>query len=197
MDEQIRHFLDQLDEALAAYAGKGVHFEMYHLGRSALMVHHGFGLATKDIDIVAGENAELDQKAVELFGKGTAKANQLGLYLDMVPHGIPPLPRQFRSRCELVAGPWQVLRLWRLEDHDLAATKLKSFRPQDREDLQALCDRGLLTAQKLRASLEEAFPWRSPKAGDEEDDPDTPDWGKALRNFKRVEAYLRGEIASI
>jgi hypothetical protein len=50
---------------------------------------------------------------------------------------------------------------------------------------------------KLRASLEEAFPWRSPKEEDAEDDPDTPNWGKALTNFKRVEDYLNGKIMSI
>ena len=59
-----------------------------------------------------------------------------------------------------------------MNEHDLAASKLKSFRPQDRADLQAMCDRGLLTAGRLRESLEEAFPWRSPKEGDEEDDPE-------------------------
>ncbi len=84
-----------------------------------------------------------------------------------------------------------------LEVHDLAATKLRSFRPRDREDLQNLCDRGLLNAAKLYESLQAAFPFRSPKMEDTEDDPDSPDWGKALANWKQVEAYLKGSIASI
>jgi hypothetical protein len=49
----------------------------------------------------------------------------------------------------------------------------------------------------LRASLEAAFPLRSPKAEDAEYDPDEPDWGKALANFKRVEDYLNGKSASL
>jgi hypothetical protein len=84
-----------------------------------------------------------------------------------------------------------------LEVHDLAATKLKSFRPQDREDLQFLCDRGLLNATKLHESLQAAFPFKSQKLEDAEDDPDTPDWAKALEGWKRVESYLKGSIASI
>jgi len=81
-----------------------------------------------------------------------------------------------------------VIRLWKLEVHDLAVTKLKSFRPHDRSDLQALCDRGLLNAQKLREALHLAFPFRSPKPGDEDDDPDNPDWTKVSKHFKRSNA---------
>jgi hypothetical protein len=107
------------------------------------------------------------------------------------------VPGGFEQRCKLLRGNWKVLKVWLPEAHDLAVTKLKSFRPQDREDLQILCDRGLLKKIKLRESLESAFPFRSPKEEDAEDDPDNPDWGKALKNLKRVEAYLEGSISSI
>jgi hypothetical protein len=197
MNELILEFLKRLDAVLLPFAIKGEYFDMYHLGRSALILHYGLRLATKDIDIVGAGNSRLEQKALELLGKDTDIANSLGLYLDVVAQGIPPVPRWFRERCRPVVGDWQVLRLWQLEVHDLATTKLKSFRTHDKQDLQALCDKGLLDARKLRESLDAAFPLRSPKEEDADDDPDTPDWGRAVANFKRVEKYLNGELKSI
>jgi hypothetical protein len=195
--DPLRSFLDSLDETLAPFAKEGEHFDMYHLGRSALVIHYGFRLSTNDIDIVWMRNSDLEQKAIELLGKGSALAKSLGLYLDPVPVGVPPLPHWFRKRCVEQPGNWKVLRLWKLEVHDLAVTKLKSFRPKDRQDLQALCDRGLLDVGKLRESLDAAFPFRSPKPEDATDDRDTPDWGIAFANFKRVEDYLGGRIGSL
>jgi hypothetical protein len=197
MNDQIRILLNRLDKELLPFARDGAHFDMYLLGRAALVLSHHFPLTTQDIDMVSTQDSELERKAIEVLGAGSRLANTLGLYLDPVPQGLPPLPTGFRRRCESVSGNWKVLRVWVLEAHDLAATKLKSFRPKDREDLQMLCDRGLLNAAKLGESLRAAFPFRSPKIEDAEDDPDTPDWGKALANLKRVEAYLAGSIRSI
>jgi hypothetical protein len=197
MNDQIRNFLVRLDEELLPFVKEEERFEMFLLGRAALVMHYQFQFSTKDIDIVWMRDSELECKAIELLGKGSTLAKTLGLFLDPVPPGLPPLPGWFRHRCELIPGNWKVLRLWMLEVHDLAATKLKSFRPQDREDLQILCDRGLLHPAKLRESLQAAYPFKSPKAEDAEDDPDTPDWGKAFANLKRVESYLKGSITSI
>lgn len=197
MTNRIRSFLDRLDEALAALAKAGERFDMYHLGRSALVLHYGFQLSTDDVDIVGLHESELEERAIELFGKESTLAKNLQLYLELVPPAFPPLPRWFRKRADEVPGGWKVIRLWKLEVHDFAVTKLKSFRPKDRQDLQNLCDRGLLNAARLRDSLEAAFSCRSPKLEDAEDDPDTPDWGKALANFKRVEEYLNGKVASV
>lgn len=80
------------------------------------------------------------------------------------------------------------------EAHDLAATKLKSFRTTDRQDLQMMCDRSLLDAKKLRASLEAAYPYSIP-GKDDEDDPSNR--VGAFNHLERVEAYLRGEVPSI
>lgn len=197
MNDQIRAFLERLDRELIPLAKEGERFDMFHLGRSSLVMHYAFQLSTNDVDFVRLRTSELERMAVDLLGKGTEIALTLGLYLDPVDSALPPLPAGFRAHATAVPGNWKVLRLWKLEIHDLAATKLKSFRPQDREDLQMMCDRGLLTAAQLRAALEDAFPWRSPKEGDKDEDPDNPDWSKACRSFKRVEAYLKGEISSI
>jgi hypothetical protein len=197
MNDPIRAFLDRLDEELLPSAKQGARLDLYLLGRAALVLSYQFPLSTQDIDIVRPPDSELANKAIEVLGRGASLARTLGLYLDPVPPGLPPLPHWYARRCTLFPGNWKVLRVWALEVHDLAVTKLKSFRPQDREDLQILCDRGLLDAAKLYESLDAAFPFRSPKTEDVEDDPDTPDWGKALAGFRRVEAYLKGSSTSL
>jgi hypothetical protein len=197
MNDRLRTFLDRLDEELLPFAQEGACLEMFLLGRAALVLSYGFPLSTQDVDMVWTRDSELEEKAIQLGDKRSQLAKSLGLYLDPVPQGLPPLPTGFNRRCKSLPGNWKVLKVFVLEIHDLATTKLKSFRPQDREDLQMLCDQGLLDPAKLRDSLEAAFPFRSPKIEDAEDDPDTPDWGKALANLKRVEAYLAGSISSI
>ena len=157
---------------------------MYHLGRSALVLRYQATLTTKDIDVVQ-MRTPLEEKAHELFGKDSAKAKELNLYLDLVSEGLPPLPGGYKSRSKEVPGNWQVIRLWELEVHDLAATKLKTFRPQDRQDLKFLCDQGILRANKIRESLEKAWMWTTAKDGDDERD-------AAFANLEFVIAYLEG-----
>jgi len=190
MNEQLMRFLAEIDRFLASVAQIGEQLDVYHLGRSALVMHFGFPLTTADVDIVHMRASPLEQQMIDHFARGTVAASTLGLYLDPVPMGLPPLPGWFRSRSELVAGDWKVLRLWRLEVHDLAASKMKSFRPQDREDLQSLCDRGLIQADKLRLSLEQAFLWDHDKDGD-------PARETAFTNLARVESYLVGAVRSL
>src|SRR2546423_12986613 len=120
MSEQIQRFMATLDTTLAEHAGEGEHLDLYHIGRSALVLHYGLQVSTKDFDIVWLGSSKLEEKAIELFGKESANAKALGLYLDPVPQGLPPLPHGFRKRCRAVPGEWKVLRLWSLEPHDYA-----------------------------------------------------------------------------
>src|SRR5262249_1438659 len=95
-------------------------------------------------------------------------------------HHCPPSPREpsayvrclsrhreLRRQLTIPDNERKVLRLWEMEVHDLAATKLKSFRTHDRQDLQLLCNRGLLDPRKLRASLEAAYPFSLPGKDDD------------------------------
>src|SRR5437899_688294 len=77
MNERIAAFLNRLDEVLTPFVKEGERFELYHLGRSSLVMHYGFQLSTSDIDFVGRQNRLLDDKAIELFGKGTAMAENL------------------------------------------------------------------------------------------------------------------------
>jgi hypothetical protein len=195
MIEQIQRFLSALDGALVLHASEDQRLDLYPIGRSALILHYGLMPAsggTKDFDVVkiGDPLTPLAQRALELFGEGTDNARRLGLYLEMVQDAFPPLPTGFRSRCGPVQGHWRIIRLWQLEIHDLAATKLKSFRPQDREDIRFLCDRGRLRADKPKEALELAFFFSMEKDGD-------PDRDRAFANWERVKGYLDGKSRTL
>jgi hypothetical protein len=183
---RILEFLHALDSDLADHAQEGQRLNLYLIGRASLIVRYGLNLATKDVDMVGRKDApELEAKALALFGKGTAKAQEWGLYLEVVVPGLPPLPGWYKTQSVQIAGDWKVLRPMQLEPHDLAVTKLKRFHTGDREDLKILCDNGDLTRAGLERALDSAFPFGL----DDDDDP----WAKPVkRSFLQVLAYLEG-----
>jgi hypothetical protein len=182
----ILRFLQAVDAELTKHAKAGERLDLHLLGRSALILRYGLGLGTKDVDIVwkAG-SPQLEDKALELFGKGTANAAQWGLYLEGVPQGLPPIPQGYCKRCQEIPGKWQTLRPKQPDLHDLAVTKLKRFHAKDREDLQIMCDKGDLTSGRLRWALDMAFVY---SLDDEED----PGRKAAYQNIEKVIAYLNG-----
>jgi hypothetical protein len=181
---EILDFLKAIDSELAQHAQDGETLELHLIGRSALILRYGLNLATKDVDIVHFHGRALENKAVELFGKGTTKAERLGFYLEQVPQGLPPIPGSYCNNCEVIPGPWQVLRPKLPIPNDLAVTKLSRFHTKDREDLQILCDSGNLDVATLRRALDSAFAW------DEEEDPKRM---KAYENMRTVVEYLEGD----
>lgn len=193
MNPEILRFFQELDAALIPMAN-GQRLDLYHIGRSALVWRFQATFSTKDIDVVQLQTPPSQHalllKAQELFGRDSAKARELGLYLDPVPDPLPPVPAGFKSRCTEEAGDWQVIRLWQLEVHDLAATKMRIFRPQDRQDLRFLCDLGLLQAAQLRESLEKAWIWSLEKDGD-------PLRDAAFAHLQIVIDYLEGRSATL
>ena len=188
MRDRILLFLTAIDDALAAVA-EGKTLDIYHIGRSAIVWEYDYIATTSDFDFLQPKGGrELVDLALSLFGKGTRNANAIGLYLDEVHMGLPPAPAGYDKRAHRVEGPWRILRVYHLEPHDLAATKLKRFLPKDRQDIRHLCDLGLLDELKLEETLEKAFYYTLEKDGDEFRD-------AAFRNLRVVQQYLRGEIA--
>jgi hypothetical protein len=182
--DEILDFLKAVDSELVQHAKEGERLDLYLIGRSSLIVRFGLNLATKDVDIVHFHGSELEDKAVELFGKGTVNAERLGFYLEPVPQGLPPIPGGYCSRSEDIPGDWQVLRPKQPQPDHLAVTKLSRFHAKDREDLQILCDSGSLNAENLSNSLTSAFMW------DEAEDPKRK---RAYANLQILINYLDGK----
>jgi hypothetical protein len=186
MRDRIQAMLDDLDSALVPLAD-GTTLDLYHIGRSALVWAYGYQATTRDIDVlVRGEPSGLMLEALRLFGRGSAKSAEHGLYLEAVNTAFPPMAGSHRKRAKLYEHPWNVVRLYHLDPHDLAASKLKRFAARDREDIRELCDRDLIDADELERILELAFYFVPADIGDSDRD-------GAFANLKVVQSYLRGE----
>jgi hypothetical protein len=189
--EELQRFLHELDDALKPFAGPGERLNLYQIGRMSLVQHFHLPNTTRDFDVLREHDSPLLEQALKLFGKDTERARRLGIYLEIVPEGLPPIPAGYRTRCVDVPGPWSVLRLRRPDPYDLAVTKLKRFAAKDREDIQFLCDHGHVSdINKLRQVLDSAFLWVHEK----DDDPDRE---RAFNNLERVREYLEGRIQSL
>jgi hypothetical protein len=193
MRDQILRFLKAIDEALVTRAGEGERLDLYLIGKAALILFHdvGHGSAmTRDVDVVQLSQARepLLEFALRSFGAGTRAVERHGLYLEAVLSALPPMPGAFRSRClPFEEEGYRVLRVHRLDVHDLAVSKLRRFAAKDRQDLQELCDKGLLRAEALKSAFEGAFVWTTEKDGDDSRD-------NALEALRRVTAYLQGDL---
>jgi len=162
--------------------------DLYHVGRSALVWQYDYPATTRDIDVlVQGEPTGMMAKALDMYGRGSVKAQEFGIYLEAVPTALPPMAGGFRKRAELYDHPWKIIRLFHLDPHDLAASKLKRFAVKDREDICELCDRGLIESDILKSTLENAFYFHMEKDGNPERD-------AAFANLAFVRKYLAGEI---
>ena len=188
MKDRIERFLADLDRILVGRAFGQV-LNVYHIGRSALVWEYDYTATTQDFDILRPKGgAELLHFALQQFGKGTAKATEHGLYLEVVEDAFPPMPAGYERRARPVQGAWEVLRIFRLDPHDLAASKLRRFAAKDRADIRLLCDLGHIEPERLETLLEKAYLWSMEKDGDEYRD-------NAFESLRIVQRYLRGEIS--
>src|SRR3989337_1860095 len=104
-NETILNFLRAVDAELDRIVTDGRRLDFYLIGRSALILRYGLNLATKDVDMVGHmADRELEEKVLELFGKGSSNATKLGLYLEEVPRGMPPLPAGYGKRSSDIPG---------------------------------------------------------------------------------------------
>lgn len=168
MKDRLLRFLTAIDNALLPHSG-GEQLLLYHIGRSALVWKHGFQAATQDVDVVRpreDRHRQLLLEALRLFGRGTPNAREYGLYLEEVCEGLPPVTGGCYKRAIEVEERWQVIRVFHLEDHDLAVTKLKRFSQKDQEDIRLMCDLDLLDSDTLKARVESAYPYRHDKDED-------------------------------
>jgi hypothetical protein len=190
MKDRLEAFLSDLDRYLAGQT-QGEVLEIYPIGRSALVWNYDYNATTQDFDFLRPKNeTPLLGLALQAFGKGTPKSREHGLYLEVVESAFPPMARGYEKRATPVAGPWKVVRLYRLESHDLVVSKLRRFSAKDRADVRLLCDLGHIDPVELEKRLEEAFPFGTPKDGDEYRD-------SAFRSLQLVQRYLRHEIREL
>jgi hypothetical protein len=141
-------FLKDLDDQLTEET------TLHCIGGFAVVQAYGLERATADIDVIAVVPYGSANHLSEIAGRTSGLCAKHSIYLDVVT--IASVPESYESRLSpLYPGRWRLLRLFALEAHDLALTKLERNFERDRGDVEHLARSGYLTASILKKRYEE------------------------------------------
>ena len=118
---------------------------------------------TKDSDVfeTVALTKDIQAKLVALAGEKTGLHIRHKLYIDVVANGIPFLPRpalwhpQRSVNATLQVFELHVLDV--LDVVDVVVSKLKRFSPNDKFDIDAMIERGLVTHEALVTRFRSAY----------------------------------------
>ena len=82
-----------------------------------------------------------------LAGKGSLLHRKYRVYIERV--GVTSYPDSYESRLIHIFPFWRRLKLWALEAHDLALTKLERSNDRDLQDVLYLVRSGFLNRETL------------------------------------------------
>lgn len=146
----IEAFFEDIDHAWMTHPAAKIDLRL--IGCGALMLQASYERGTKDSDVFETTSLTTALKAelLRIAGKDTALHARHRMYVDIVPNGVPFLPAPPR---------WHPLtglntRLRRLEIHvldviDIVVSKLKRFHGNDRSDIDAMIQLGLVPHAQL------------------------------------------------
>lgn len=111
---------------------------------------HTYGVArtTSDVDFL-GVVPSVWRNLTEIAGEGSALHRKHRIHLHAVTIATPP-ENYVERLIPICPGAWRRLRLFALEVHDLALSKLEANRERDRDDVQRLARAGYLKPDILR-----------------------------------------------
>lgn len=149
--EPWRSFLKALDERL----GEAV--ELHCIGGFAITMQYGLSRATSDIDVLTAIPGKVLATLQDLGGQGSELHRRFKIYLQ--PVTIVTYPEDYEQRLLRVWPRFELtnLKLFVLEPHDLALTKLERNSDVDRQDVQALAGAGLIDEETLRNRYEKEY----------------------------------------
>jgi hypothetical protein len=139
-------FLTELDMQLAEPA------DFHCLGGFVVSQHYEFGRETVDLDVLAVIPRELVERVVQLAGAGSVLHKKHRVYIDHV--GMASYPVNYEARLIRAFPVWSKVRLWALEPHDLALTKLEPSNERDIRDVILLAQAGLINRDTLVSRFE-------------------------------------------
>lgn len=108
-------------------------------------------VVSRECDLLLDEGDAAAAALERQLGMQSPFFAERGLYVDVVPPGIPVLPEGWRDRLVSLDAPPVVARC--LEAHDLAIAKLAAGRLKDYELVAALTREGILDAAALRERI--------------------------------------------
>ena len=146
--EPWRSFLNALDAQLDRRVTAPI--ALHCIGGFVVTMLYGISRSTADIDfLVVGKNPDF-RLLQALGGEGSDLHRKFKVYLQ--PVGVATYPEDYESRLIPIWDELGLrkLRLFGLEAHDLALTKLERNEEVDRQDVQALAAKDLLDPEMLR-----------------------------------------------
>ena len=153
------------------------------IGSVALMLQVPFVRPTKDYDVleVASLSAETQERLRVLGGEKTELAKRHQVYLDIVPSGLPFLPKPpiFHPAPELSAKLTH-FDIEVLDVVDVVISKLKRFSVNDQGDIEEMANLGALDPEVFLARFRNALDANDMSAM-------VDDYPKILDNFHAVQ----------
>lgn len=158
------------------------------IGSCALMLQTRYARGTKDSDVLEAADLPPEAKArlLELAGKGTTLHGRHGIYLEFVSSSLAFLPQDalYHSHVELNAA-LEHFEIAVLDVVDVVVAKLARFHGDDRSDIDAMIDAGLVPHDRLVARFRAAVDFFSGAEGEQ-------DFPRYLSNLHVVERDLLG-----
>jgi hypothetical protein len=134
--EPWRSFLSELD-ALLDRPG-----DFHCIGGFVISQYYGFARETADLDLLTVVPMEMAAIVSSLAGEGLPLHKKHRVYVDHV--GVVSFPDNYETRLVRAFPSWSKARIWVLEAHDLALTKLERSNERDIRDVMFLAQAGLI-----------------------------------------------------
>ena len=139
-----KSLLDEVDAAATEET------PLHCIGGFVLEIAYGLSRTTVDLDFLCVAPPAQGEFIERIAGRGSALAGKHGVYLQHVTV-LSAYPDSYEDRLvELFPSRYRHLRLWALEPHDLALTKIGRNWDLDRSDLTLMAKAGLLDAGILK-----------------------------------------------
>ena len=143
-----RAFLRDLDRAVPGPV------LLHCLGGFVMTARYGMPRPTADMDVLAVIPRDTLNILLTLAGQGTPLHHRHRVYLDFVT--VATCPDSYEDRLtEMFADAFSKLKLFALDPHDLALSKLERNAQRDREDVFYLADTVPLDVSVLRQRYRE------------------------------------------
>jgi uncharacterized nucleotidyltransferase DUF6036 len=142
--EPWRSFLKKLDQLVKE------RIDLHCVGGFSVTLQFGLSRNTADMDILPVTPSQLLAELVRLAGQDSELHRSFKVYLH--PVTVATYPEDYESRLERMWPNFKLehLRLFSLEAHDLALTKLERNSEKDRQDIEGLARAGKLDPTILR-----------------------------------------------
>jgi len=139
-------FLTELD------AGLEEPVDLHCIGGFVVSQTYGFARETRDLDVLTVAPRDAANRLLALAGRGSPLQKKYLVYLDYV--GVANYPADYEDRLTRTFPVWSNVRIWALEPHDLALTKLERSNDRDVQDVVYLARTGLINRETLVSRFE-------------------------------------------